>query len=343
MQQRHDDQERDLLHGRPAPPPLDLAGQLAPLRPGRQRPRRRRPAAGRQRRAGSVARLPRPRLPMGRRPVSVRRRRRRCPRSGPSGRAASRSSRPGRSPCRPAPCRRPARPGGRGSPGSCCGGRPSPTACRRGRRCRTAPWTGASPGIQVRLVHRHGRSPRPCPACRSRPRRSPPTPTTRFTKSVSAGSASPRPRPPRRAASAVTGFSSGVSCTKDPVPSKTTTSPRCGYGAETVRQLVDQHPVPDPQRGLHRATGDQEGLHHEVAEQQQEDGADGAEQRRPAATTCRGEPVRDQRRARPLLRPASGAEERSRSVCCASVSIGARAYPAALWTSASELSCRASP
>ena len=70
------------------------------------------------------------------------------------------------------------------------------------------------------------------------------------------------------------------------------------------------------------------------------DGADDAEQPGPRARTARRAVPAIRRGGRGHAQNATalrlpgfgGAEERSRSVCCASVSIGRRAYPAALWT-----------
>ncbi len=104
---------------------------------------------------------------------------------------------------------------------------------------------------------------------------------------------------------------------------------------ETVRQLVDQHPIPDPERRLHGAAGDQEGLDDEVAEQQQEDRADHAEHPGPApgqlppggppAVPGRAGP--GERRTRPPL-PLAGGRVTALRVRCFGVHRG-RAYPAA--------------
>jgi hypothetical protein len=142
--QRHPDQDRDLLHGRAAPPALDAALDLAPLRaPAQTRPRTRRVRAVHGARAGDVARtagagaegagagaagpVPGPsavthvRRP-GPGPVRAQK-----PPGGAlrsSGRPASRSSRRVRSPCRPGPYPRPVRRDGPVSPWNHCGGPP---------------------------------------------------------------------------------------------------------------------------------------------------------------------------------------------------------------------------
>ncbi len=152
--QRHADQDRDLLHGRTAPPALDTALDLAPLRTTAQtRPRTRRVRTVHGARAGDVARTAGARAQVARArtagtqaagagaagpvpgpsavthvrrpepdPVRVRR-----PPGGAlrsSGRPASRSSRRVRSPCRRGPYLRPARRGGPVSPWNHCGGPP---------------------------------------------------------------------------------------------------------------------------------------------------------------------------------------------------------------------------
>ena len=252
---------------------LTLLGEPAPLGPAGQRPAAvRRPGPGRQPGVGPVARTT-PAVTHGRRPASgpppVRARRRR-----------SRSSEVQRPTGQPIQSARPIT--------LSTGTMPPPGSPRWSRESREllrwSPMTHSVPcgttmskgtsgrgvaGMQISLVHGYAVHLDPAPLVAAD------HPVTADADHALdevglGGLGEPERREHAARQRALTGFSSRPSCTKDPVPSKTTTSPRSRLGAETVRQLVHQHPVPDLQGGLHGAAGDQEGLHHEVAEQQHE-------------------------------------------------------------------------
>ncbi len=140
-------------------------------------------------------------------------------------------------PARRGPCRRPAEP--RWSRESLESLRWSPRTKSPPSGTTTSKDTvgRAVTGVQERrLVDRPAVHLDPPLACRSRPRGLPPRPHALDVVGVARSS---------------------------PVPSNDDDVTALRLGTETVRQLVDENAVPDPQSGLHRAAGNLERLHDE--------------------------------------------------------------------------------